>query len=165
VLFVARELAKWGNKCFIVSPQKIIPLQGLSTSFNRKSNANEDTSGTAATNDRGLEPQTISLKTTYFAGVGVSPRVELEGWKKEFGKHYPLYINAQKFGPEYLELDSVSAEIKTDNLGRFIEVQATITFVEYVPPQKTNKSTTSEAVPSTTDKQQRKISPVREVIK
>lgn len=138
---MARYLAKWGAKGFLVNPQKIVPLLNLATGFARKTDTGNDTSGTPTTNTRGLELQTITLETRYLAGAGVDPRGQIEEWKAQFGKRYPLYINGKQFGPNLLELDSVDfSNILLDNLGRFIQVDVSITFVEYVPPTTTVSS-------------------------
>lgn len=140
---MANYIAKWGNKGFIVSPSKIVPLLGLSTSYKRKSDTNNDTSGTPTTNTRGMELQEVTLETTYLAGAGVDPRAQLEDWRKQFGQRYPLYINGKQFGADLFELDSVDVgEIITDDVGNFIKVDMSITLVEYSPTSATASSKT-----------------------
>lgn len=135
---MATYLAKWGNKGFLISPSKVVPLLNLSTGFARKSDTNNDTSGTPTTNTRGLELQTIKLETRYIAGAGVDPRGQIEEWKAQFGKRFPLYINGQQFGPDLLELVSVDiSNVLLDNKGRFIAVDVAVTLEEYVPPTTT----------------------------
>lgn len=134
-------LAKWGNKGFLVNPSKVVPLLSLKTGFARKADTNEDTSGTPPTNTRGLELQTITLETRYLAGLGVDPRDQIEDWKKQFGKRYPLYVNGRQFGPDLLELDKVDiTDVVLDNRGKFIRVDLMVTLVEYVPPTTTVSS-------------------------
>ena len=148
---MAQYMAQWGNKGFLVSPQKIVPLLNLGTGFARKADSNNDTSGQPTTNTRGLELQTITLETTYIAGVGVDPRAQIDDWKNQFGKRYPLYINGQRFGPKLLELDSVDvSNIKLDNVGRFLQVDVSITLVEYVPPTTTVSQKASASSGSST---------------
>lgn len=138
---MATYLAKWGNKGFLINPGKIVPLLNLATSFSRKADENEDTSGTPPTNTRGIELQTITLETTYLAAAGVDPRAQIDDWKAQFGKQYPLYINGKRFGPKLLELESVSfSGIELDNVGRFLKVEASVTLKEYVPPTTTVSS-------------------------
>ena len=186
---MAKYTAQWGSKGFLVSPSKVVPLLNVGTGYARKSDTNEDTSGTPTTNTRGLELQTITLETRYLAGAGVDPRAQMEDWKKQFGQRHPLYINGQLFGPKLLELDSVDfSNILLDNLGRFLQVDVSITLVEYVPPTTTvsskNATTSSKssssagaetsatstsgtkagalsAKASTTDKAAKKYTPVR----
>lgn len=163
--------AKWGNKGFLVDPTKIVPLTGLSTGFARKADTNNDTSGTPTTNTRGMELQTIQLQTSYYAAAGIDVRGQIDDWKQQFGKQYPLEINGQQFGPKLLELESVNFnDIVLDNAGRFLSAECAITLVEYVPPSTTvsskgnaGTSTTASnagamaAKPSTSDKQSKKI--------
>ena len=178
---MAQYLAKWGNKGFLVSPSKIVPLLSLSTGFARKSDTNNDTSGQPTTNTRGIELQSIQLNTRYVAGMGVDPRGQIEEWKQQFGKHYPLTINGQQFGPDLLELVSVDvSNIILDNTGRFISVDIAVTLEEYIPPETTvtekkadsggsssssggSKSQAMSAGPSSTEKAAKK--PVERVKK
>lgn len=135
--------AKWGNQGFVIDPTKIIPLTGFSTSYTRKSDTNEDTSGTQTSNTRGMELQPINLETTYFAGAGVDPLKKIEEWKKEFGNKYPLYLNGKQFGPKLLELQSVNFDkFKFDNAGRILQVSVSIKLIEY-QEQAAAKSSTS----------------------
>lgn len=170
--------AKWGNKGFLVSPDKIVPMLKLSTGFARKADTNNDTSGQPTTNTRGIELQEIRLETRYLASAGVDPRGQIEDWKAQFGKQYPLYINGKQFGPDLLELDSVDiTDIKLDNLGNFLMVDMTVTLLEYIPPttkvseKKGATSSTSTkagamaAGPSSAEKAAKKVIPQREIKK
>lgn len=172
---MAQYTAKWGNKGFIVSPDKIVPLSALSTGFSRKSDTNNDTSGQPTTNTRGLELQAVRLSTTYLAGAGVDPRAQIEEWRQQFGKRYPLLINGKQFGPDLMELADIQfPNIVTDNLGRFLQVDADITLEEYVPPTTTvseknatttgstgSKSGAMAATASSTDKAAKKTTITR----
>lgn len=167
-------MARWGNKGFIVNPSIIVPISAFSTSFKRKSDANEDTSGQPSTNTRGMELQPIHLETTYLAGAGVDPRGQIEDWKKQFNVKAPLYLNGKQFGPALLQLDSVSFDnFKFDNLGRIIQMDASIDLTEYVPPttkvsdktataaSDSTKSGALAAKPTTDEKAAKKVTPAR----
>ena len=131
---MAEYMAKWGNKGFLISDSKVVPLTNLATAFNRKADENEDTSGTPPTNTRGLELQSITFDTTYLRAAGVDPRAQMEDWN-------PLYINGKQFGPKLLELESVSfSNIMLDGKGEFLQVDASITLKEYVPSTTTVSS-------------------------
>lgn len=171
---MATYMAKWGNKGFLVSPEKIVPMLALSTGFVRKADTNNDTSGQPTTNTRGIELQEIQLQTRYLAAMGVDPRGQIDEWKAEFGKQYPLYINGQQFGPDLLELDRVDiTEIKLDNNGKFLSVDMTINLIEFIPQTTTvneKKGSTSSsgskagamaAGPSSTQKAAKKTTPAR----
>ena len=143
-------IATWGPKGFIVSPQKIVPFDGLSTSVTLKEDSENDTSGTAPTNTKGLELQAVSLSTTYFRGAGVDPRAQWDEWCSLVGEAYPLYIGEERFGPQKLKLKSVNlSEVKTDNQGRFLFVKVGLSFEEYVDNQKSKTTITTSKTTST----------------
>lgn len=124
--------ARWGPKGFIVSPSKIVPLMNLSTSFSVKSDTGNDTSGTASTNTKGRELQSVSLSTLYVRGAGVDPRGQIAEWEAQVGKSYPLYIEGQRFGPSKLMLKSVDvSDILLTNTGKFLQCAVSLTFEEY----------------------------------
>lgn len=171
---MATYQAKWGNKGFLVSPTKIVPLLDLTTGFSRKSETNNDTSGKPTTNTQGLELQQIKLSTTYVAAVGVDPRAQIEDWRAQFGKRYPLYINGKQFGPDLLELVSFDvSNVKLDNAGNFLALDISVTLEEYVPATTTvsdkngNTSATGTkegamaAAPSSTEKESKKTTTSR----
>lgn len=155
--------AKWGSQGFIIEPTRVVPLMGFSTSYSRKSDTNEDTSGTQTSNTRGMELQPVHLETTYFSGAGIDPRRKIDEWKQQFGKKYPLYLNGKQFGPKLLELDSVSFDnFKFDNAGKIIQVDVAIELIEYQAQAVAKSNTTSSssgamaAKPSSTDKSRKK---------
>lgn len=165
--------AQWGNKSFVISPSKIVPLLSLATGFTKKESDSEDTSGQPTTNTRGVDLQEITLETRYVAGTGADPRGQIDDWYRQFGQKYPLYINGQRFGPKLLELQDVQfSNIVLDNAGRFLQVDASIRLKEYIPPTTTvsakkaaqtgaaaesSNAGAMAATPSTTDKQNKKI--------
>lgn len=171
---MAEYIAKWGPKGFIVSPGKIVPLLSLSTGFARKSDTANDTSGQPTTNTQGMELQKIQIETRYVAAAGVDPRGQIEEWRSQFGKRWPLYINGKQFGPALLELVSVDvSNVLMDDYGRFLSIDVSITLEEYVPPLTTvsqkNAAAASSgsndgamaATASSTDKANKKTTTVR----
>jgi hypothetical protein len=124
--------ALWGSKGFIVSPSKIVPLMNLATTFALKSDSGNDTSGTATTNTRGRELQSVSLSTRYVRAAGVDPRGQLAEWHALVGKANPLYIGGQRFGPPKLMLKSVDvSNVLMDNQGKFLQADVALKFEEY----------------------------------
>ena len=129
---MAGYLAKWGIKGFLISPDKIVPFNNLSTSFALKSENNTDTSGTAPTNTRGRELQTITFTTTYMTATGVDPRKQMKEWYALVGKTYPLYIGGEQFGPPLLQLEKVDwNNYQFAPNGKIISADASITLKEY----------------------------------
>ena len=144
--------AKWGPKGFLVSPSKIVPLMNLSTSFSVKADSGDDTSGSAATNTRGRELQSVSLSTLYVRGAGVDPRGQILEWEAQVGKAYPLYIQGQRFGPAKLMLKSVDvSDVLLTNAGNFMQCAISLQFEEYTTePAKATTTTTSASSSSAT---------------
>lgn len=152
------DIASWGPKGFLVSPNKIVPFEGLSTSVSVKEDSEKDTSGTSPTNAKGLNLQPISFSTTYFRGAGVDPRAQWEEWCDLVGQSYPLYIGGERFGPSKIKLKSADlSAVQTDNNGRFVMASIGLTFEEdptgqpttNVSPTKVYTSTTSTTSTST----------------
>ena len=142
--------ALWGPKGFIVSPTKIVPLLNLSTSFSVKTDSGSDATGTATTNTRGRELQTVSLSTLYVRGAGVDPRGQIAEWETQVGKAYPLYIEGQRFGPNKLMLKSVDiSDVLLSNTGKFLQVAVALKFEEYAEQTTTAKSTAGATTSST----------------
>ena len=173
---MASYRAKWGSKGLWVDPRKVGHMLSLTTGCSRKSDTNNDTSGKTTTNTRGMELQKIKLETRYVAGLGVDPRGQIEEWRNQFGKRYPLLIGGRQFGPDLLELVSVDvSNIQLDNAGRFLSVDISVMLEEYIDPNMTvtqKKADTSAAssttgalaaAPSSTDKADKKstVTPVR----
>ena len=137
--------ALWGPKGFIVSPEKIVPLNDLTTSIALKQDNGTDTSGTSPTNTKGIEPQTISLSTTYVKSAGVDPRSQIEEWKAQVGNAYPLYIGGVRFGPNKLKLTKVDVtNILLSPKGVFLSTKVAVTLEEYDEPN----SVTAPTVPT-----------------
>lgn len=124
--------AKWGPKGFLVSAGRVVPFMGLSSTVSVKADTQNDTSGTAQTNQKGRELQPISFSTTYLRAAGVDPRAQVEEWEALVGHSYPLIIGGKRFGPAKLMLESVStSEVLTTNDGTFLQAKVALTFKEY----------------------------------
>lgn len=144
-------IAKWGNKGFIIRPDRIVPLLGMSTALARKQDTGNDTSGTPTTNTRGMELQSITLETRYVAAANNDIAGQIADWKAQFNEKFPLYINGKQFGPKLLELSRVDvADVTFDNLGRMLTADVTITLQEYSPPTTTVSSKQTTATTTTT---------------
>jgi hypothetical protein len=142
--------ALWGPKGFIISPSKIVPLMNLSTSFSVKTDSGNDAGGTATTNTRGRELQSVSLSTLYVRGAGVDPRGQIAEWEAQVGKAYPLYIQGQRFGPSKLMLKSVDvSDILLTNTGKFLQCAVSLNFEEYTTETAKAKTTVAAATTTT----------------
>lgn len=129
--------ARWGPKGFIISPNKIVPLMGLSTSLTLKADSENDTSGTQPTNTRGRELRPITFSVPYYAAAGVDPRDQIRQWEAELGKSYPFLIEGKKFGADKMMLTNVeTSDIQLSNSGKFISCVISITLEEYSEGKK-----------------------------
>jgi len=124
-------LAKWGPKGFLVSPNKVVPFDGFSTSFELKKDSKNDTSGSAPINTRGLELVKMSFETTYLIAAGVDPRAQIDEWKNLIGNSYPLILGGKKFGPDKMMLSSVAvSDCLFSNAGKMLSAKVSLSFEE-----------------------------------
>lgn len=145
-------MARWGPKGFLVSPTKIVPFGGFSTSLTLKADSENDTSGTAPTNTRGRELRPISFETIYMAAAGVDPRGQVEEWEAQLGNSYPLYIGEKRFGPAKMTLTEVStSEVQMTATGAWLSCKIALTLEEY-SDGKTSALTTKSSGGSSSSK-------------
>lgn len=142
---MAGYLATWGPKKFVVSPTKIVPFQEFKTTYTLKEDSENDTSGTAPTNTRGRELQTMTFSTTYLRAAGTDPQAQIKEWESLLGIAHPLYIRGQRFGPAKMMLTQVDvSNVEFSNSGIFLKAAVSITLKEYAEGKTTNvKSGTS----------------------
>lgn len=139
-----KYMAKWGQKGFLVSPSKIVPLLNFETSVDLITDSENDTSGTAPTNTRGRELQQITFSTQYLRSVGVDPRAQFEEWNSLIGQAHPLYIGDKRFGPAKMMLIGVAmTELQLTNTGEFLSIYLDITLQEYSEGGTSKLSTTT----------------------
>lgn len=143
-------MAQWGPKKFVLSPTKIIILEGLTTSVELKSDSENDTSGTSPTNTRGLVLRPVSFSVTYTKAAGTDPYAQLTEWEGLVGKSHPLYIGDKKLGTNPLILNKVdSSNYVFSPKGEILSVVVTISMTEDAGG-KTSKTTTTSTNSTTT---------------
>lgn len=139
-------LAKWGPKGFIISPNKIVPINDFSTTVALKADSENDTSGTNPTNTRGLEPQSIMLSTTYLRAAGVDPRGQFEEWSSLVGAAHPLLIEGKRFGPPKMQLVQVDVSaVEFTSTGAWLKADVSITLTELPDKSATVRSNAASA--------------------
>ena len=135
--------ARWGPKGFLVSPSKIVPIDGISTAFAIKSN-NSNSNSSTPTDTRTRDKQKVSLSTVYLRAAGVDPRAQLEEWEALLGQAYPLYIGEKRFGPAKMMLSSVSvSDVMLTNSGEFLKLNLSISLEEYTDDPATTTTRTA----------------------
>lgn len=91
------------------SPSAITYLESLSTSYSMKTDTNADKEGNAPTEQVALSEEEISMSTTYRIETGTNNIKELiRQWKAMIGLAAPLIIGGAVFGPDNIQLQSVS---------------------------------------------------------
>lgn len=131
--------ARWYNKTFEITPNKVMTISGFSTSYKLKSDTNDDTSGTKKTNTRGREPEEPYFSVKYLAAVGATPRNDFTGWRALVGKKDYLYIGKTKYGTHKFQLISADvSDVLLDNKGRTMQAVVTLHFREVLPTKKVN---------------------------
>lgn len=102
-------MAYWNGMIWECSPSVITYLESLSTSYSMKTDTNADKEGNAPTKQVALSDEEISLSTTYRVETGTSNIKEIIGqWKSMIGLAAPLIIGSEVFGPDNVQLQSVS---------------------------------------------------------
>ena len=144
------NMAKWGSKVFKVSPSKVLPIEGLTTTVSVKSETQNDASGTNKSNSKGLELQPVEFSATYLRALGVDPLAELNSWNSLVGKTNPLYIGGKKFGPAKLTLKKVAAsDILLSTVdGTMIRCTLKFSFEQYSKPTSTSSGTSTKKTSS-----------------
>lgn len=163
--------ARWGPKGFLIAQNKIVVMEGLTTSLTLKQDSENDTSGTEPTNTRGRDLRPISFEVTYLAAVGVDPRGQIDEWEAELGNAYPLIIGGEQFGPDKMKLTKVDTKeiLLHPNTGKFLKVTIGITLEEesegktsqlldsQTPSLEGSQEEAMGATPSASDKASKKI--------
>lgn len=91
------------------SPNVITYLESLSTSYSMRTDTNADKEGNSPTEQVALSDEEISLSTTYRIETGASNIKEIIGqWKAMIGMAAPLIVGDELFGPDNVQLQSVS---------------------------------------------------------
>lgn len=102
-------IAYWNGMEWECSPNVITYLESLSTSYSMKTDTNADKEGNSPTEQVALSDEEISLSTTYRIETGASNIKEIIGqWKAMIGLAAPLIVGDELFGPDNVQLQSVS---------------------------------------------------------
>lgn len=154
-------MASWGPKNFEVTGRKITAMSDFSTGRKLKTETNNDTEGSSATNTRGMELQEISCTVQLSAGAGANVRAECENWESLVGKYYPFMVGGRRVGPRYMQLIEASQNnVTTTMRGTYTYAEMQLSFTEYAGEAAGSKSgstkTSSTAKASTADKSSKK---------
>ena len=126
-------MAYWNGMTWECSPNVITYLESLSTSYSMKTDTNADKEGNAPTEQVVLADEEISLSTTYRVETGTGNIKEIiNQWKAMIGMAAPLIIGSELFGPDNVQLQSVSVgSISMRPNGIFTAAKLSFKFKEF----------------------------------
>lgn len=102
-------MAYWNNMKWEVSSKNVAYLEALTTAYSIDTDTNADKEGKKPTEQIGKSLMEISFNTTYRVETGTSDiRGMLKQWESLLGKTAPLIIGSEIFGPDKMQLQSVS---------------------------------------------------------
>lgn len=136
----------WGPKQFVVSQDKIIPIDGLKISQAVKVETQNAADGNSVSNIKGKDAMEVAMKVHYYAPAGANPISEMNGWLDLLGKSHPLYIGSQQIGSKKLTLQKVQFEDELHTIGgSFIGLAVAITLKEFSTGKTTSSSSSGSS--------------------
>ena len=141
-------MAKWREKTFEVSTEKVNPLSNFSTSTTIKSDNSDSKKNTTE-----LVP--FKFDVDIHANVGLDPKTEYDDWCSLVSKTGVLYLNGTKFGRETRLKEVSLSGVIFDDFGRIRFATIGLSFEEVNQPE--TKSTTV----STSKKEEKKTEKIK----
>lgn len=126
-------MAYWNGMTWECSPKAVTYLESLSTSYAMRTDTNADKEGNAPTEQIALSEEEISLSTMYRVETGTENIKEIiNRWKAMIGMAAPLIIGSELFGPDNVQLQSVSVgSISMRPNGVFTAAKLSFKFKEF----------------------------------
>lgn len=125
-------MAKWGEKVWEVSSQRITALDSISASVELDTENSDDKAGSPATKTKALKLQTMNFDFDLASVAGCDVRSEYESWTALIGKYAPFFLADQRFGPANLQLTGVSlSDTVLNDFGRILKGRISVSFTEY----------------------------------
>ena len=127
-------IASWNDMIWECTPSCITRPEGIQSARAIKSETNDDKKGKTPTENVGFNDEEVTLSTTYRVETGTRDiRGVYEKWRGLVGKAAPLVIGSAIFGPDKMQLQSVSiSNISTRADGTFMAATLSFKFVEFV---------------------------------
>lgn len=120
-----------GTKSWEISPQKVIDLDALSTSFELEAEDNSAVEGSPLTNARGLKKKVLNFSSNLHAALGFDVRAEFESWESWVGLAGIIRFGSERFGANSWLLTSAKAtNIQLDPSGRWRSLKLAFSFEE-----------------------------------
>lgn len=128
-------IASFANKVFEVSSDKVYSFNELQFGTNLETETQENPGAKPKTYIKGPGLNTLSIKITVSADLGLNPRAEIGSWKilKDTRTAYPFILGGKPFGSDlWLLKDVQAADTKIDNAGKILSATISLSFEEYV---------------------------------
>lgn len=145
-------MAKWGGKVWEVSNQRIAALDGISASVELDT-GNSDSKSGSSTKTKSLKLQTLNFDFDLAYVTGCDVRSEYESWAALIGQCAPFYLAGQRFGPQNLQLTSVSlSDTILNDIGQILKGRISITLTEYASGSSSQKTVSTSKSSAATAK-------------
>ncbi len=133
--------AKWKNKTFEVSNQKVNAISSFTLSSKLKTEEKKSKSGAKKVIIKGLMPEELQVNFSSGFAVGTDPRQEHEDFKKLAGQSGEFFFGSNKLGRGNFVLEEVSlGNTIMSNFGRIYHGEHTLKFSQYVSTSKKQKA-------------------------
>lgn len=141
-------MAKWRNKTFEVSRNKVNPLKNFSTSTTIKGDDSKS-------KKKKTELVPFTFDVDIHANAGVNPQTEYESWCSLIKKTGVLYMHGRRWGRETRLKEVSLSGVQQDDFGRIRFATIGLTFEE-VNKKETSGKTGSRAAASEAKKAEKK---------
>ena len=134
-------MAKWGEKVWEVSSQRIAALDGISASVELDTENSDDKAGSPSTKTKALKLQTMNFDFNLASVAGCDVRSEYESWTALIGQYAPFFLADRRFGPANFQLIGVGlGDTVLDDFGRILKGTISVSFTEYSPEASSKKA-------------------------
>ena len=129
--------AKWKNKTFEASNEKLLTISNFTISTRLKTEEKASKSGAKKVTIKGLQPETLQINFSSGFSAGADPRQENDDFKKLTGQIDTFYLGNVKLGRGNFMLEETSmSNTLLSNSGRIYHAEHSLKFSQYIPTQK-----------------------------
>ena len=133
--------AKWNNKIFEISNNKILAISNFTISTKLKTEEKKSKSGSKKVTIKGLQPEELQVNFASGFSAGADPRQENEDFKKLTGQIDTFYLGNKKLGRGNFMLEETAmSDTLLSNTGRIYHAEHSLKFRQYVASSKKTKA-------------------------
>lgn len=130
-------VAVFGKKVFQITQSKIYTFDDLQYGSSLDTEKQDAVGKKSSTYNKGPGLNSLSIKVSLDASLGVNPRREIEEWEtiKDAGIAYPFILGSRPLGRnKWLLVDIQATTQVIDNAGNILAAELALKFDEYVRP-------------------------------